>query len=330
MQLVLLMVANGCQLTPYLVNTFNSADVSACLQEALNDNIDVLNMSFGGTGIDPIVSNWISNCASFGRPNPLLPGSYLGMVLVAASGNTDAQLINYPAGYDKVISVGMSNPNDYRSSQANGWSQNPGDGSTYGPPTFGNDIVAPGEIIITTDLQGSLGNTGDYVVTSGTSASAPIVSGIAAILLEKNSQLTNVQIADLIRNGADKTNPSTYNYNAFPSAAGYSLEMAYGRVNCFKSLTLVDQIVGLEDEEIMPMNYSLGQIDANRYVFLSEIDNTVANLQVYNSVGQKENCAVITNSETKSTIELINVPSGIFFIRIVLENGQVLNYKILK
>jgi len=59
------------------------------------------------------------------------------------------------------------------------------------------DLVAPGVFVNTTSIQGR------YNLTSGTSFAAPHVSGAAAILLEKNSELSPQQIKSIIVSTAD-------------------------------------------------------------------------------------------------------------------------------
>jgi minor extracellular serine protease Vpr len=59
------------------------------------------------------------------------------------------------------------------------------------------DIVAPGVFVNTTSIHGR------YNFTSGTSFAAPHVSGAAAILLEKNSELSPQQIKSIIVSTAD-------------------------------------------------------------------------------------------------------------------------------
>src|SRR6185436_7765168 len=84
-----------------------------------------------------------------------------GACLVAAAGNA-AGPVNYPANQSRVIAVGSSGRTDARSSF-----------SASGPELW---LLAPGESIVTT-------TTGSgYVSSSGTSFSAPLVSGAVGLL----------------------------------------------------------------------------------------------------------------------------------------------------
>ena len=68
-------------------------------------------------------------------------------------------------------------------------------GSNYGGSTV--DIYAPGSNIRTTTAQGG------YAYKTGTSFAAPHVSGVAALLLSVEPNLTGAQLKDCILNGAD-------------------------------------------------------------------------------------------------------------------------------
>lgn len=69
-------------------------------------------------------------------------------------------------------------------------------GTCYGEKTV--DIYAPGANIYTTT------NNNGYDSVSGTSFAAPYVSGVAALLLSINPNLTTVQLKDCILSGADE------------------------------------------------------------------------------------------------------------------------------
>lgn len=95
------------------------------------------------------------------------------VVVVAISGNNGGNpkdpSIRYPAKWPNTIAVGATDNNDIRMSC-----------SAYGPEL---DVVAP-NMVYTTDIRGSGGMTsGDYYDSfSGTSAAAPHVAGLAALI----------------------------------------------------------------------------------------------------------------------------------------------------
>lgn len=135
------------------------------------------------------------------------------VLLVASAGNANTSVIQFPSGYEKVMAVASSDPNDGKSDFSN----------------FGNwvDVTAPGSNIWSTYIGGG------YESLSGTSMSTPMVAGLAGVLFsEVGITATNQQIWDLICNGCDK--PAIVNY------------CIHGRINAAKSINLIQQykIVG--------------------------------------------------------------------------------------
>ena len=132
-----------------------------------------------------------------------------GAVIVAAAGNEAVELGDYgPAGMEHVLTVAASDIDDKRGVFSNWGSQ--------------VDIVAPGVDILSlrarrTDLMAGLTGEGyaqytvgdayvgpdkRYIRTSGTSFSAPIVSGVASLLWSSNPKLSNAEIVRLIKHSA--------------------------------------------------------------------------------------------------------------------------------
>ncbi len=326
-------MAYGSEIHPYLLGSINSADIIKGLQQAVLDDIDILNMSFRSV-YDQSVALQLDNCFDIGRPSNSVPNSYLGMILVSGSGNTDVQESNFPANQTAVIGVGMSNPNDYRSSyNAPGfaWTINFQNGSTYGPPSFGYDVVAPGELMYTLDLQGGNGSDfGDYQLSSGTSVSAPVVSSIAAILLQKNSQLTSIEVRDLLRNGAEKKYPNIYNYNMYPNEPGYNNEMFYGRVSCINSLDLTT--LGYTNITPNP-KLIIAHAENDNFTIYVPIQIEDYQIEIINGQGQKIKTfknKLDSSGENSITVDLGSLSSGVYFVNLIMKNGLALSGKILK
>lgn len=108
------------------------------------------------------------------------------VVLVAAAGNYGSNIPVYPAALDHVLAVAASDENDAKASF-----------SSYGRWV---DLVAPGVRILTTD-----GSSG-YRYVSGTSFSAPLVSGTVALMRARGSWLRNSQVVSLIASTAAPIN----------------------------------------------------------------------------------------------------------------------------
>jgi subtilisin family serine protease len=105
------------------------------------------------------------------------------VVTVAASGNDGQQILVYPAAYNTVVGVGSTSNTDTRSTFTN----------------FGTNavfIAAPGEGIVTTYPGGN------YAAGWGTSFSAPLVAGEAALILQARPSYHPGDVANAISRGA--------------------------------------------------------------------------------------------------------------------------------
>ncbi|MCF8260329.1 MAG: S8 family serine peptidase [Melioribacteraceae bacterium] len=129
-------------------------DVVSAILYAMNSGVKVINMSFG----DKIYSKVLRDIIKYASAN--------GIIFVGSAGNSGTDEEHYPSGFNDVISVGNSNKSDNLSSS-----------STFGSTV---DLVAPGTDIISTEFNGN------YASASGTSASAPHVSGTIGLLLSIN------------------------------------------------------------------------------------------------------------------------------------------------
>jgi len=131
-------------------------------------------------------------------------------VVVASSGNFDVS-VEYPAAYDPVIAVATMNDHGAMYSLSTG-------------PQI--DVSAPGVNITSTYLDGN------YKTFSGGSLAAPHVSGIIALMLSKNHNLTPSDVRTILADSADDIPPLGYDYRS-----------GYGKVNALKALeTMVKEV----------------------------------------------------------------------------------------
>ena len=120
-------------------------------------------------------------------------------------------------------------------------------------------LAAPGENIVTTDLSGQGGfSVGDYFDSfSGTSAAAPIVSGVAALMLEANPDLGYRDVQEILAYSASNPTGNVWTSNAAGNANGGGLTFTdaygFGIVDAYAAVRLAESW-GDADSDIA--NYS--------------------------------------------------------------------------
>ena len=151
-----------------------TSDIIDALTYAINNNADVINMSFAGAEL-----NVLGDLLSL--------ADKLGIVLVAAAGNSTSSAPTYPAGLPEVISVGALALDNTQASFSN-----------YGDTV---DIAAPGSWILSTTPRNL------YEYKSGTSMASPCVAGVAALIKAKNKlhKVSPATVKELIISSATDT-----------------------------------------------------------------------------------------------------------------------------
>ncbi len=129
-------------------------------------------------------ANVISMSFEIGQSSPALQNAInyalnKNVALVAASGNDGQQIMVYPAAYNKVIGVGSTTNKDAKSSFTN-FATN----AIY--------VAAPGEGVISTYPGGN------YAAGWGTSFSAPLVAGEAALMLQAKPGMHPGDVANAV------------------------------------------------------------------------------------------------------------------------------------
>ncbi|MGI9589861.1 MAG: S8 family serine peptidase, partial [Myxococcota bacterium] len=149
---------------------------------------DVINMSLGGGGFNPVFQDLIDEVRM------------AGVTVVASAGNNASSAPSYPAAFGGVISVSATDLEDGLASYSN-----------FGPTI---DLAAPGgELAADANGDGFAdgvlstwvdANSGDpiYGFAQGTSMAAPHVSGVIALMLDVNPALNPFDIDQLIAQGA--------------------------------------------------------------------------------------------------------------------------------
>lgn len=131
------------------------------------------------------------------------------VVIIAAAGNSGKEEYFYPASYDHVLSVAISDVKDNKLAE-----------TTY---NYSIDLMAPGNSNYTT------AHDDGYQYSTGSSMSAPLVAGTAALMRAKNPELSAIQVMEKLRLSAD-------NVYAVGTNANYAEQLGYGRLNMKKAL----------------------------------------------------------------------------------------------
>jgi subtilisin family serine protease len=209
----------GITMIPITISTPDQDIYSGYVAEAITRAVDygarVINMSFELAGPNSSIDSAIDYAVQ------------RNVVLVAASGNIPPvkvqgpviPQVQYPASHPDVIAVGAVKKDTTR------WEDSQYTEIDGVPYNLELNVVAPGVDMWTTNL-------GDYESRpNGTSYAAPVVSGIVALMLSVNPNLTTQQVRDIIESTAQKVKASKYGYNLTEANGAYDDEMGYGLVN---------------------------------------------------------------------------------------------------
>ena len=205
----------------------NESMVVEALYKAKEWGADVINCSWGTGDVSDAVKEAIKDVAKTGRNGK-------GTIIVFASGNGGFDEVGDPIGNDEsgiaeVLAVSSTNIYNKRTSYSN-----------YGPEL---DLLAPGGEYLGLTTLDQMGVNGlvngnylpyySYHTFAGTSASAPVVTGVVALLLEANGNLTREEVINILEKNADRVDTNQCNYD---STTGHSIFCGYGKVNVQRSI----------------------------------------------------------------------------------------------
>lgn len=185
----------GCSIMPLRVINAEGwgwgTDAAEAIRYAADNGADIINMSFSFGLVDfdnppaPGDPGYADYLEALEVRDAILYAAGKGALIIASAGNSGDtyQGVDFPADMPETISVGSIDPSGQRSSF-----------SAWALPDQTLDVVAPGEEIVTAGLlemstwvtftllePGHPLGEDTYTMVQGTSFSAPIVSGIAAL-----------------------------------------------------------------------------------------------------------------------------------------------------
>jgi hypothetical protein len=210
-----------------------TADVIKCVAAAEAAHARVLNMSYGAPQY------------SYAEDVELAYAFTQGVVPVAAAGNDrDTQLpdgttnpVMYPAALPHIVSVAAMGPS--------------GATSSFSTSNGAVDLSAPGESVLTAVPKAfdDDGLKDGFERLDGTSFAAPIVAGVATWLSAARPDLSNGQIADLMRFTA-----------ADIGEQGWDEDSGYGLVNVQEALT-----AAAPAPDALEVNDNIDWVDGRRF-----------------------------------------------------------------
>lgn len=233
-------VAYEADLVGYRI-AYGTLGTPAMFAEALAKqiNVDISNNSwgYGGFFTDNFNSIQLFNNGLMLQSATAQGRNGLGTVFVFSAGNSRAagDNVNYHDYQNSpyVIAVGSYDPNGLISS--------------FSTPGAAVLVAAPGEGIYTTDRVGSNGYvSSDWVSLSGTSFSAPVVSGVVALMLDANPGLGYRDVQEILALSArnDTSSSVSWSTNGATEWNGGGLkfnnDFGFGKTDAFGAVRLAE------------------------------------------------------------------------------------------
>ncbi len=270
----------------------------AAIEWADSIGVDVTSTSLGYIGYDPPYTGYTwedmdGNTAIITIAGDLAVGK--GIVVVNSAGNegynSSHNTLGAPADGDSIIAVGAVTSSGIRTSF-----------SSVGPSADGRikpDLMAMGSNVYHAD---SFGN--QYWSGGGTSYSCPLLAGVCALIIQKNPNLTPMEVLQVLKTTATRsTNPDN--------------EYGWGIINALNAMNLVTIPVELT---LFNGNYEDGVVnlkwitatETNNFGFEVERRNDYSN---YESIGFVNGNGTSTNRVTYNFVD-VNLSSNKYYYRL--------------
>lgn len=247
-----------------------------CMLYAADNGAQIVNCSWG----IPVYSEIEQNIINAAWEEDVL--------IIAAGGNMNQ--LTYPAAYDHVVAVSATDQDDHI--------------TPFAPWGEYIDICAPG-----LDIPLIWGNT--YLVLSGTSFAAGIVSGITALVRAWYPSYTNEQIWQVIADAADPIDDIN---------PGHQGELGAGRINAANCV-----MTGIDNKPTLPSGTELISCYPNPFNPVTTIKYELAKpsevtIDIYDILGRKVESLKpgLQQAGSRSiTWDAGGLPSGVYFAKLM-------------
>ena len=181
-------------------------EIARAIDRAIAEGAQIINFSGGQYSDSGTADQWLQQAVARCEE--------AGVLLIAAAGNDGCDCLHVPAASPSVLAVGACDDDGA-----------PLDFSNYGHLYATSGIVAPGQ-----DVLGALPGAGT-TQDSGTSLAAPIVTGVAALLLSRDPGRTPLQIREILLRGVEQCDSNVHEYCRRLLAGHLSIEGALTHMN---------------------------------------------------------------------------------------------------
>lgn len=279
-------IAPDVKIMPINVFSGNEADIFTIvdgIDYAVKSGADIINLSLTMEDYTEVLDYSIQSAWK------------KGILIVAAAGNEDSDINQYPAALNHVLGISATTKQDKKA-----------DFSNYGHYI---DLAAPGIDIYSTVPLNS------YEMMSGTSMAAPVISGVSALILSKNPFLTPSEVIHILQTSSKDL-----------GAVGRDDLYGYGRVDAYKALiqtqaplskltksttTLIENgtnTLALSFKAKKGTSISVSIHDASNKAVRSLVTNKMSDGKVFSTTwdGKMDNGTYTPSGKVKVTVKISN------------------------
>lgn len=168
------------------------------------------------------------------------------------------------------------------------------------------DVCAPGCDIVSASHSSNFGHS----VLSGTSQATPCVAGTIALMLDKNPNLTPAKICEILETTAVKLSDKKSN------------QTGSGRIDVVAAVEAVtegDDEENISTNSLHDFNIFPNPVEDNLII---TTDAVVEHIIVYDMYGKTQKLRNSETQKSKNTIDVSDLNSGVYFVKITTDKGE--------